>query len=489
MRRGAGALAAFAIGWMAGCNFAPVGPNYIRPDIPAPPAFREVPPPAEGWKAGQPRDDAQRGNWWEIYGDPLLNSLEEQVAINNQNVRAAAANYRAAVQAVQVARAGLYPVVSGGGAVTGAQQSANRFGGTFVVSNPLYDIQLPISATWEPDVWGQIRKTIEQNVANAQATVADLENALLSLRSQLAILYFEVQGLDAQQQILASAVAAYEQALQLTTNRFNQGVASQVDVAQAQTQLETARAQQTETQVLRAQYEHAIAVLIGKAPAEFRLERHPLTLQPPPTPAGLPSELLERRPDIAAAERRVAAANAQIGIAETAFYPTVTLAATFGIESSNIAKLFTWPSRFWSVGPTLAQTLWEAGRRRAVTEEAQAAYDANAAAYRQTVLTAFQQVEDDLSTLRLLDIESGEQGRAVEAAQRSLNLANIRYTGGITTYLEVITAQNALLSSQQIAEQLLTRRMVASVSLVRDIGGGWNAALDLPAAEAIQAVR
>ena len=497
------------------CTFTPVGPKYVRPDIPAPP-FKEQPPPEEGWKVSAPSDDAHRGNWWEVYSDPQLNALEEQVLVNNQTIRAAAANYRSAVAAVQLARASLFPTINGGASLTGTQQSENRLGGNFKNPGPYADILPSGSASWEADVWGRIRNNIEVNVAGAQASAADLENALLSVRAQVASYYFQIQGLDAQKNLLDTTVTAYQRGLDLTTNRYREGLVSAVDVAQAETQLDSARAQSTDTEVLRAQYEHAIAVLLGKAPSELTIPAKPLTSAkdaprtgdasqqqlaaqsvlrdfmmrvPPPTPPGLASELLERRPDIAAAERRVAAANSQIGVARAAFYPTVMLAASFGLESSNLGNLLTWPSRFWTVGPTLAQTLWEGGRRRAFNDEAQAAYEANAANYRQTVLSAFQEVEDDVSTLRLLDREQQEQARAAAGAQRALDLANNRYQGGITTYLEVITAQTTALETQRTAAQLLTRRMSASVDLVKALGGGWNATTDLPSPQSLRSSR
>ncbi|HEX5431770.1 MAG TPA: efflux transporter outer membrane subunit [Bryobacteraceae bacterium] len=479
-------LAALPI--LSSCNFTPVGPKYIRPDVPAPPAFKE--PPPEGWKNSQPNDAGSRGSWWEIYNDPQLNSFEEQVVLNNQNIQVAAANFRSARAAVMAARSALLPVVNGGGVLTGSQQSQNRFGGNFVNPTPFADIQFPITASWTADVWGRLRNIVQANVATAQATAGDLESALLSMQADVAVNYFLLRGSDAEKQLIDTTVSAYQRALELTTNRFNQGIASQVDVAQAQTQLESARAASTDTQVLRATYEHAIAVLIGKPPAEFSIAPNPLAmdLKPPVTPPELPSELLERRPDIASAERRVAAANAEIGVARAAYYPTVTLAASFGIETSDLLKLFTWPSRFWSVGPTLAQTLFEGGQRRAAVEQAQAAYDATAASYRQTVLTAFEAVENNLSTLRLLETEAASQALAVQAAERSLTLANNQYVGGITNYLQVITAQQAALGNESAAIQLLTRRMTASVNLVVALGGGWNAS-DLPPASSFKSVR
>ncbi len=337
------------------------------------------------------------------------------------------------------------------------------------------DYLLSLDTSYELDVWGRIRHTVEASTASAQASAADLETARLSIHAELATDYFVLHGLDAQQQLLALTIAAFETALQLTTNRYNQGVASQIEVLQARTLLETVRAQAIDLGVQRTQFEHAIAILLGKPPAEFTIPPAPIAVQPPVIPAGLPSELLERRPDIAGAERRVAAANEQIGIAQAAFYPTVSLRPTIGLESTSLSNLFSWPSALWSFGSSLVQIAFDAGRRRAVTEQAIAAYDATVATYRQTVLTAFQGVEDNLAALRILEEESQQQEKAVQAAEAALLLALNRYKAGVTTYLEVITAQSAALTAERTALDLSTRRMNASVLLIKTLGGGWGA--------------
>ena len=451
-----------------------VGPKYQRPTAVVPPAFKE-PPPA-GWKAAQPQDGVLKGKWWEIFNDPQLNALEEQVNVSNQNIALAEANFRNARAAITVARAAHYPTVTGGTSASAARQSANRsFAGRGFAIATVADYQLPLNVSYELDVWGRIRRIIEASVDTAQATAADLETARLLMTSELAADYFQLRGLDADKQLLDSAVAAYEKALQLTTDRFNQGIASRVDVAQAQTQLETTRAQATDTAVQRAQFEHAVAVLTGKPPAELTISPAPIPAQLPQIPVALPSELLERRPDIAAEERRVASANAQIGIAQAAYYPTITLSASAGLESSHFLDWFTWPSRFWSAGAGLSQTLFEKGRRRGLVDEAIAAHDATVAAYRQSVLGAFQDVEDNLAALSILEHEAAQEDAAVKAAEDSLNLATVRYKGGIASYLEVITAQSAALVDERTAVSILTRRMTASVLLVKALGGGWNA--------------
>jgi NodT family efflux transporter outer membrane factor (OMF) lipoprotein len=454
-----------------------VGPKYVTPTAPAPPAFKEQLPPnfkeASGWKLGEPKDDLHKGKWWEIFSDKQLNDLEDQIDVSNQTLAASEAQYRGARAAIRVSRSQLYPTLSGTASVLGSGTSGTLGRGS---ASQLALLTIPsIGATWEPDLWGQIRRTIEQNVDTAQASAADLENARLSIQSELALDYFQLHGLDSQRRLLLDTAEAYEKALQLTVNRYNQGVASQVDVAQAQTQLAQTRAQATDTLVTRQQFEHAIAILLGRPPSEFSIPEALIASDPPVVPGLLPSELLERRPDIAGNERRVAAANAQIGVALSAFYPTLSLGVTGGLEGSSLVNLFTWPSRFWSLGPTLAQTFFDAGRRRGLTEQAQASYDQAVANYRESVLTAFQQVEDQLAALRVLAQEAEEQAGAVTYAERSLQLANAQYQGGITTYLQVITAQAIALSNELTAVQLKTRRMTASVSLVEALGGGWNA--------------
>ena len=443
-----------------------------------PPAYKEpapaVTPGAGQWKPGEPKDDAHRGRWWEVFQDPQLNALEEQVAPTNQTLAAAEAQFRASRAAVRIARSALYPNVTAGAVVTGAQVSGTRATTRQIATPPSADLQVLFNVSYEADLWGRVRRTVAANVRNAQASAGDLESVRLSLQADLALDYFQLRGLDMQWQLLDSTVSAYQKALELTTNRYNQGVASRSDVVQAQTQLETTRAQATDTEVARAQFEHAIAILTGRPPSELSIARAAFTPSPPSIPPGLPSELLERRPDVAAAERQMAAANEQIGIAKAAYYPTITLGFAGGIESSNLIDLFDWTSRFWSLGPALVQTIFDAGKRRAATAQAQAVYDASVATYRETVLSAFQEVEDNLAALRILDQEDKEQGDAVRYADRSLALANNRYQGGITTYLEVITAQSAALANQRTAVEILTRRLTASVLLIKALGGGWD---------------
>jgi NodT family efflux transporter outer membrane factor (OMF) lipoprotein len=415
----------------------------------------------------------------EIFQDAKLNRLEEQINVSNQNLKAAEAQYVQARALVRQNRADYFPTISTGLAAIRDHQSQNR---------PLYnqatntytEVSLPVSASYEADVWGRVRRTVEASRAEAQASAADLEGVRLSLHAELASDYFQLRELDAEEQLLLSTVTAYEQALALTQNRFKGGVASAVDVAQAQTQLETTRSQAIDIGVQRAQFEHAIAVLVGQPASTFSLASSPLTSAPPVIPSGLPSELLERRPDVAAAERRVAAANANIGVAKAAYFPNVALTSAGGFESSTITNLLSGPSGFLLAGASAVVTVFDAGRRRAVSDQAQAAYDQSVANYRETVLGAFQDVEDDLAALRILQDEAKTQRVAVEAAQSSLNQSLTRYKGGVTTYLEVITAQGIALSDERTAVQILGRRITASVLLVRALGGGWDSAT-LPA--------
>jgi NodT family efflux transporter outer membrane factor (OMF) lipoprotein len=456
-----------------------VGPKYVRPSSPASPNYKEPAPDSykemTGWKTGEPRDSVTRGNWWEIFGDADLNALEAQIDINSQTIAQAEANYRGARAAVKVARAGLFPTLTTGPSITGTQSSANSSAASAGFKPSSFALaEIPFDGSWDADIWGRIRRTIESNIETAQASAGDLETMRLSLQSELALDYFQLHGLDSQKKLLDDTVTAYQKALDLTNNRYNQGVASQIDVVQARTQLEQTRAQSTDTLVQRTQYEHAIAIIIGKAPSGLTIPFKVMNTPPPPVPVGLPSQLLERRPDIAANERRIAAANAQVGVAQAAFYPDITLGAAGGLEGTSIVNLFTWPSRFWSLGPTVSYTLLDFGKRQGTLEQAQASYDAAVAVYRQNVLTAFQSVEDNLSALRVLEDEAKQQAAAVTAAERSLELAINQYQGGITAYLQVITAQAIALSNEQTAVQLLTRRMVACVSLIQAIGGDFN---------------
>ncbi len=473
----------------AGCM---VGPDYFRPSVPVTPAYKED----QGWKLAQPRDQIPRSKWWEIFGDPQLNALEEQVDQANQNVKVAEARYRQARALIGFFRAGLFPTVTAGASANSVRNSTVRpFGspssgasggtsggtstGTSSSGASSGEFLLTGDISYEIDLWGRIRRSVTAAREEAQASAADLETARLSLQAELAFDYFELRSADAQQRLLNDTVQAFKEALQLTINRFEGGAAPKSDVAQAQTQLETTQVQATDIAVQRAQFEHAIATLVGKPPADFSLPPAPLELQPPDIPAGLPSELLERRPDIAAAERRVAEANEQIGIAKAAYFPTVTLNALLGFESSSIRNLGGWQSFLWAVGSSLAQTVFDGGRRRATSKAALANYDATVASYRQATLDAFQQVEDNLAALRILEQEAEQQQRAVASARESLQLFSNRYKGGVDTYLQVITAQTVTLSNERNQVDILRRRMDASVLLVKAVGGGWNVT-DLP---------
>jgi NodT family efflux transporter outer membrane factor (OMF) lipoprotein len=453
---------------LAGCS---VGPKYQQPPVATPPQFKEL----GNWQQAQPNDQKLGGNWWEIFNDPLLNSLEGQVSVDNQNIKAAEAQFRQARAFVKYNRADQFPTVTAGFAATRERTSQNRPVGNTTTNGITYnDYVLPVDLSYQIDAWGRVRHTVEAAREQAQASAADLATVGLSMHSDLALYYFQARSLDAEEQLLTRTVAEYKKALELTENRFHGGVATILDVQQAQTQLETTRAQAIDVGVARAQFEHAVAVLIGKPPAEFTLPPMPLSVTPPAIPAGLPSELLQRRPDIAAAERRVAAANAEIGVARAAYYPTLSLGATGGFESGAITTLLSGPSALWSIGPSAVVTLFDVGRRRALNQQAQAAYDQTVADYRQTTLTGFQQVEDDLAALRILDQEAKVQANAIMAAQGALTTSTNRYHGGVATYLEVITSQNAALSNEVTGVNLLGRRMASTVLLIQALGGGWD---------------
>ena len=461
-------LLAIAVLQLSGCA---VGPKYHTPVAQTPPAYKEV----GDWKPAQPNDQNLGGNWWTIFQDPQLDALEVQVNVSNQNLKAAEAQYQQARAVLRYSRANYYPTVTAGLSASRTKTSAHRpppnsiFNG--ITDN---DFVLLVDFSYQVDVWGQVRRTVESNREQAQASAADLATVNLSMHADLAIDYFQARSLDAEEQLLNSTVTEYEQALELIQSRYAGGIASEVEVEQATTQLETTRAQAVDVGVARSQFEHAIAILMGKPPADFSLPPLPLTTPPPPIPVSVPSELLERRPDIAAAERRVASANAQIGVAKAAYYPLVNLGASGGFESSVITTLLQGPSGLWSVGLSATQTLFDAGRRRAASDEAIAAYDQTVANYRETVLTGFQQVEDSVAALRILEHEAQIQERAVVAAQKYLDLAITRYKGGVTSYLEVTVAQTAALSDEVTAVNILGRRMVDAVTLVQALGGGWD---------------
>jgi NodT family efflux transporter outer membrane factor (OMF) lipoprotein len=459
---------------LAGCM---VGPDYRRPEAEVPAAFKE----AGDWKLAQPRDDAKRGRWWEDFGDPQLNALIEQVEISNQNVLAAEARFRQARALVSSSRAALYPALNGSVSITRSRSPTGVIGGT-TAGRILTNRSAGLDASWEPDVWGRVRRAVESNEANALASAADLAAARLSAQAELASDYFQLRILDAQKQLIEDTVAAFQKSLDLTMNRYDAGVAAKVDVVQAQTQLKSAQADAIDLGVQRAQLEHAIAVLIGKPPAALSLARAPLAVSMPLIPVGLPSELLERRPDIASAERHVAAANAQIGVAKAAYFPSLTLSASGGFRSTDAAQWFTLPSRFWSIGPALAQSIFDAGLRRAQTEQAIAAYDATVAEYRQTVLAGFQEVEDNLAALRILEEEAIVQEDVVRAARESVTLTLNQYKAGTVSFLNVAIVQTTLLNSERTAVGILGRRLVAAATLVKALGGGWSAA-ELHAAE------
>jgi len=449
-----------------------VGPNYSRPAVTTPANYKE----ALALSAAQSIDDVVKTNWWEIFADPELNALELQVDVSNQNVAQAEARFRQARALVQAARAAYFPTVTVGLGVTRSQPSATVNPGPAKVTNAFTEHSLPIDVSWELDVWGRIRRTVESAQANTEANVADLEAAKLSARAELAQDYFQLRSLDAQKQLLDTTTVAFQKSLDLTNNRYNSGVASRGDVLQAETQLKTTQAQAIDIGVQRAQLEHAIALLVGKAPADLSVSSTPLATSPPAIPAGVPAELLQRRPDVAAAERLAAAANAQIGVAEAAYYPTVSVNVQGGFESSSLAKWFSWMGRFWSAGVSASQTLFDGGLRGANVDQSRAAYDATVAAYRQTVLTGFQEVEDNLAAQQILANEAQAQDEAVQAAQQSLAVTMNQYQSGIVSYLNVIVAQTTALTNQRTAVDILGRRLNASVLLVKALGGGWKTA-------------
>ncbi|SDE78904.1 efflux transporter outer membrane subunit [Terriglobus roseus] len=467
---------------LTGCR---VGPTYQKPVSMAPPAFKEVPPAsfgeAEGWKTAQPSDAQLRGDWWAMFGDGQLDALEAKVDSANQSLKAAEANYRAAQAYVSYYRANRAPTVGVAPFLGATRQSTNQpyfnQSSSLAGANGVGDLSLPFSLNYEVDLWGRIRRSIESAGDQAQATAADQENLRLSLHAELAQDYMDLRAADAQQKLLSETVQAFQQALQLTQDRYDGGAAPLSDVSQARTQLQTAQVQETDVEVQRTRLEHAIAVLTGQPPANLTIPRTPLTIAPPVlpvVPGMVPSQLLERRPDIAAAERRTASANEQIGIAQAAFYPTLSISAVAGFMGTSAVNWFTWPSRFFSVGPTFSQTLYDHGRRRSLTDVARAQYDNTVADYQQTTLTAFAQVEDNLAALRELQKEAVQQHAATASAQQSLDLFNVRYEGGVDTYLQVITWQTALLQNQRNDIDLQRRQLGATVLLVKALGGGWN---------------
>ena len=495
---------------LAGCE---VGPDYVLPSAPVPSHYKDK----GNWKPAHPKDDVVRGQWWEIYHDPELNSLEEKVNIDNQNVLLAEANFREAAAAVKIARAAYYPTVttnpslnysqtqslgkssSSGGAVSSSGSNSGT-GSTVVNSGTQTGVtegtatsggggrsggggsstditgvyNLPVQISYLADVWGAVRRSVENSTATAQASFADLENARLSYQATLAEDYFNLRGLDAEDKLLSDTVKSYETFVTLTQNRYKSGIASAADVAQAQTQLDSTKAQLIDLGVSRAQYSDAIATLIGVPASSFSLSYRPLTATPPHVPAGVPSTLLERRPDIASAERSMAAANAEIGVQVAGYYPQITLSGSTSLDSIAIAQVFSGPNFLWSVGPEIAQTIFDAGRTHGLVQEATETYNGTVATYRQTVLTAFQQIEDDLAGLRILEEENGVEDSAVAGAQKSLDVTSNLYKQGVDDYLQVITTQAILLNDQVTQVNIRTRRMTTSVLFVEALGGGWD---------------
>jgi NodT family efflux transporter outer membrane factor (OMF) lipoprotein len=447
-----------------------VGPDYIRPQAPVASEFKEI----KGWKTAQPRDTAISGQWWEIFNDPKLNELESQVA-SNQSLIQAEAQYRQAQGLVQSAQSSLLPVFNLNGSFNNFKSAQGQ---TQVISGVRTLFGNTVAMAWEPDLWGKVRRQIEANTGNAQASAATLQALRLSIQSNLAVAYFQLKVLDAQRTLLDETVAAYQKTLDITKNRYAVGVVAKADVVQAETQLQSAKAQAINLGVQRAKLEHAIAVLIGKSPAELSLAASALTTQAPAIPLSLPSELLERRPDIAAAERKVAAANAQIGIAKAAYFPTLNLAMSNGFQSTDVGDLFTVARRYWAFGPAAAAlTVFDGGVKNAQYNQAIAGFDASVAAYRQAVLTGFQEVEDNLAALRILEEQAQVQDQAVASANQALALTNNQYQAGTVSYLNVMTAQTAALSNRQTAVQLQGDRLNAAVLLVKALGGGWNETL------------
>ncbi|WP_157112477.1 efflux transporter outer membrane subunit [Pandoraea faecigallinarum] len=468
LRRSATFLAASAVLWLAGCA---LGPDYVRPEIDTPAAFKET----GDWKLAEPSDALAKGDWWAIYQDPVLSGLMNQVDINNQNIKVAEANYRQALAVASQARSAFFPTI---GADAGVTRSSSRVSNTAVSGSGVGGISnsysLSGTASWEPDIWGSVRRSVEAGNASAEASAADLANARLSAQALLAQNYFDLRVTDEQKALLERTVAAYEQTLKLTQNQYAVGVAQRSDVIQAQTQLQQAQASALDIEVTRAQLEHAIALLVGKAPAAFSLTPMPLRAALPPVPVSLPSQLLERRPDIASAERSVVAANAKIGVAKAAFFPTLSLSATGGFQSNSFADWLTLPSRFWSVGPALAATLFDGGLRRAQTDAAIAAYDAQVATYRQTVLTAFQAVEDNLAALNYLGREAAVQNQAVQSSREAAQLILNQYKAGTVGFQNVLTAQATAYAAERTALTILGRQFTANVLLVTALGGGWH---------------
>jgi NodT family efflux transporter outer membrane factor (OMF) lipoprotein len=461
---------------LSGCQ---VGPKYQKPPAMAqapPVSYKESPaqfPATDGWKVAQPQDAMLHGKWWEIYNDPDLNTLEDKLNIDNQSIKVSFQNFMAARALIAETRSQLFPTVGTAPSYQHSESSANT--GSSTGGNKQSDlISLPFDVSWAPDIWGKVRNQIREQQYNAQVSAADLENVRLTEQASLAVFFFQIRGQDALQAILSQTVADDQKSLDYNRAQYETGVGPEINVVEAENTLENAQSLSINLGVARAQYEHAIAMLIGTDASSFSIPMKALNAVPPTIPIGVPSQLLERRPDIAATERVMASANAAIGVATAAFYPTLTLSATGGFQSSAISQLFNWSSRFWSVGPSVSETIYDGGLRRATVRQFTATYNADVASYRQTVLTAFQQVEDYLSTERILSQQILEQQLAAESAQRFVDLELSRYQIGIDPYINVVTAQTTLLSDQQTLATLHTQEMTASVQLIEALGGGWD---------------
>lgn len=455
---------------LAACT---AGPTYVRPPFVVPAEYKETAPSAEhengAWKSATPQQIDSDGRWWELYGDAQLNAFMLEANASNQTIALADAQYRQARAAVQAVRAAWFPTVNASVALNRARSNTD---GDFSTGNAHAAL---LDSSWEPDLWGRVRRSLESSTASAQASAADLAAARLSIQAELAQDYYQIKILDAQKELFARTLAAYQKALHLTQSQFAAGIVTRIDVALAQSQLTSAQAQAIDLDVQRQQLEHALAILLGKTPDQLTLAPSPLPVLLPLVPPGLPSQLLERRPDIASAERRAGAANASIGVAEAAYFPSISLGASAGFESASLAHWFSTPSRVWSLGATLAHTLFDGGLHTAQIMQAEAAYDAAAAGYKQTVLSAFQEVEDTLAALHVLALEAKAQAQAVTAAHDAEQVTLKQYRAGTAIYLAVVTTQTASLAAERAAIQLLGRQCAASIGLIKAIGGGWHA--------------
>jgi len=452
----------------SGCR---IGPTYRLPTVPTAPAYKEL--DTSTWKTANPNDAAVRGKWWESFQDPQLNALEDRIDVGNQNIAAAAGNYATARAVVRETRSQYFPTLTTTPSITNMRVPVTPYVPGFT-GTTYTDYSFPLTASWAPDLWGRVRKTVQAKEYTAQSDAADLENVRLLAHADLAADYFQLRGVEAQKELLDATIVAWQKYLDLTRALYKSGLDADEALAAAESQLEAAQAQDTNLGISRAQYEHAIAILLGQSPSAFAIPAGTKEIHVPEIPVGIPAELLQRRPDIAGAERAMAAANAQIGVAKTAYFPNIVLSATGGFESLSFADWFAWPSRFWSIGPSAAETIFDAGLRKATVSQYRALYDESVANYRQTALTAFQQVEDNLAGLRILSQDLQQQDAAVQSARRYLTQATTRNVAGLDPYLNVLTAQVSLLVYQETYVTFQTQQRITSVQLIEALGGGWN---------------